>query len=118
MIQRFTIQGRLIGYNDLKSHWRDSWKLKKSEMERIGWEAKRAGIKPVSGKVEISIKCYEPNARRDVDNVYSGACKVVLDALQACGILKGDGQKYVEKVSGSVTVDKKNPRVEVTISEV
>lgn len=66
----------------------------------------------------MTISCYEPNARRDVDNVTSGAGKVILDALQEIGVLQGDGRKYIAQVIYSaVEVDRKNPRVEISIEE-
>ena len=86
-------------------------------MDVIGWEIKKQSIRPVNGKVVITISCYEPNARRDDDNVTSGAAKCILDALQHQRIIKGDGQKYVRCVKRPAAVDRVNPRVEITILE-
>lgn len=43
------------------------------------------------GNVTISFKWYEPNKRRDVDNIAS-AKKFVLDAMQKKGVVRNDKQ--------------------------
>lgn len=116
---RFTIPGRLPGYNELNhGHWAARQRVKSEAMNKVGWTAKATKLKPIRSKVNIKIRCYEPNRRRDDDNVTSGASKVILDALQNCGIILGDGQKYVRCTKYPVEVDKENPRVEVTVAEV
>ena len=85
-------------------------------MNWVMFYALAAHIKPIRGKCEINLVCYEPNARRDPDNVISGARKIVLDALQQMGVLAGDGRKYVSSViDDRVEIDRENPRVEVSI---
>jgi Holliday junction resolvase RusA-like endonuclease len=84
-------------------------------MDVVGWEIKRQRVKPVAGKVTVTISCYEPSRKRDDDNVTSGAGKVILDALKNCGIIKGDGQKYVRCIKNPVEVDRMNPRIEVVM---
>lgn len=80
--------------------------------------ARVARIKPVTGKCEINLVCYEPNARRDPDNVISGARKIILDALQHMNVLEGDGRKYVSSgINDRVEVDRENPRIEIIIKE-
>ena len=113
--QWFVVNGKLPGYNDLHKHYITSYRIKRSAMENVGWHIKAARIEPVDCLVDIRIDCYEKHRRRDVDNVFSGACKIIEDSLQRCGILKGDGQKYVRSVTGNVSVDSENPRVEVII---
>ncbi len=113
--QSFVIEGRLPGYNDLKG---DRWgKVKQPAMDTVMWAAKLQRLRPILGPCEVSILCMEPNTRRDRDNVTSGACKVVLDALQQLGLLRGDGQKYVTGVHTAVEVDRVKPRVVVQIKE-
>ena len=114
--QHFTINGRLPGYNELtKGGWRANYIAKKKGLEQAGWSIKSAQIQPMTGKVEVTIRCYEPNSRRDCDNATSGASKIILDSLQNCGILKGDGQKYVKCIKHPVEVDRQAPRIEVLI---
>lgn len=119
MKQRFVIDDRLPGYNDLHQQpWYKSRRIKQNAMDTVMWYARIAGLKPIQGRCIVTITCYEPNARRDVDNVKAGANKVILDALQQMGILKGDGRKYVaDTYNPPVEVDRRNPRVEVVIED-
>lgn len=118
MIYQFTVEGHLPGYNELHRQWQKSYRVKQEAMDWVIWAARAAKIPPIQDKCRIDIACFEPNARRDVDNVTSGAGKIILDALQQAGILAGDGRKYVGQVAYMpVTVDRLEPRVEVTIRE-
>ena len=67
--------------------------------------------------VRMEYRWYEPNKRRDKDNVVF-AKKFIQDGLVKAGVLHGDGWKWIESFSDDVQEDKTNPRVEVTISEV
>lgn len=60
---------------------------------------------------------YEPNKRRDKDNISSFGRKVIQDVLVQCGVLKDDGWKYVVGFSDRFGVDKENPRIEIKIIE-
>lgn len=47
------------------------------------------------------IKFYEPydrKHRKDDDNVISGGCKVILDAMTAVGVIKDDSPKYIHVI--------------------
>lgn len=61
---------------------------------------------------------YEPNKRRDLDNISSFGRKVIQDALVNAAALKDDGWKHVVGFSDRFEVDKENPRIEVIIREV
>lgn len=119
--QRFVIQGRLPGYNELhKANWQQSRRIKQEGMNRVIAAARWDKLRPVQQyPVAIEIFCYEPNARRDPDNVTSGAQKVILDALQQMGVLQGDGRKYIATLTcPRPVVDREAPRVETIIQEV
>lgn len=45
--------------------------------------------------VNVDITYYEPNQKRDKDNISFGK-KFILDALVRIGILKNDGWKYIK----------------------
>ena len=60
---------------------------------------------------------YEPNKRRDKDNISSFGRKVIQDALVGAAVLKDDGWKHVVGFSDRFEVDKENPRIEVRIIE-
>lgn len=117
-MQKFIIEGRLPNLNDLLkgSHWAVSARAKKAAMESVQWYILQSKTKPV-GKAQITITCYEPNKKRDEDNVLAGACKIILDALQRAKIIAGDGRKYIELVTKPVEIDRENPRIEVEIRE-
>lgn len=117
---KFTVPGQLPGYNQLKGkHWAESARIKCEAMELVMWSAKAAKVPPVRSQVAVKIQCYEPNKRRDPDNVNFGACKVILDALQRIGVLSGDGRKYIhELITPMPEIDRDNPRVEIEMIEV
>ena len=66
----------------------------------------------------IHYKFYEPNIKRDKDNIFSMVSKTVQDALQECHVIDNDGWKNVENFTHEFYVDRKNPRIEVEIEEV
>lgn len=68
-----------------------------------------------SGPVRMEYAWYEPNRRRDKDNVSSFGRKCIQDALVRAGILENDGWKEIDSFSDSFYVDKKNPRIVVEI---
>lgn len=71
---------------------------------------------PIATEVNVAMVFYMPTHRRvDLVNLQE-AC---LDVLVMAGILKDDNSKIVACMDESyVTYDKKNPRTEITITEV
>ena len=61
---------------------------------------------------------YEPNRRRDKDNVSSFGRKVIQDALVRAKILRNDGWNDIEGFQDEFEVDKRNPRIVVELTEV
>ena len=59
---------------------------------------------------------YEPDMRRDADNV-GFARKFVLDGLVAAGVIKDDSRRYVLSCPDRVATDRSRPRVEVEVSD-
>ena len=72
---------------------------------------------PFQNPVVMHYIWYEPDKRRDKDNVVFGRT-FIQDALVAQGLLKGDGWRWVAGFTDEVTVDKRNPRIEITFEEV
>lgn len=66
--------------------------------------------------VWVYFEWIRPNARNDKDNV-SFAKKYILDALQKCGVITGDGWNKVTPYDIRYAVDKRNPRTIVTITD-
>jgi Holliday junction resolvase RusA-like endonuclease len=118
MEQRLIIHGQLPGRNEWikadRRHWAEGGKLKKQATELVAWEAAIQHIKPVE-KCHITIQCFEPDMRRDSDNVVSGAIKPILDGLKLARIIKDDSRKYVNISTLPVELDRENPRIEVWI---
>lgn len=61
---------------------------------------------------------YEPNRRRDKDNVSSFGRKCIQDAIVKAGVLRNDGWNEIVGFSDRFEVDKKNPRIEVKFEAV
>ena len=68
-------------------------------------------------KVWISYHFFEPNRRRDKDNICSYFMKIFQDTLVEKGVLKNDGWDCIEGFDLRFSVDSHNPRIEVTITE-
>lgn len=66
--------------------------------------------------VKLAFRWYEPNKKRDLDNVCF-AKKFILDALVSNGIIIADGWKGVIGFTDEFFVDKQKPRIEVDIKE-
>ena len=68
--------------------------------------------KNISGRFEFHIDVYYPSDRSDLDN----SLKAALDCLQKCKAIEND-RKCV-KIIAQKFIDKANPRIEFTITEV
>ena len=119
---KFTIIGRLSGLNEYTLSCRGNMyganSLKKKNQKVIFEEIREAMLKPISNyPVNLKITWYEPNKRRDIDNIVF-ATKFIQDSLVESGILENDSQKFITGLNHTVMVDTKNPRIEVEIMEV
>lgn len=71
----------------------------------------------VKSPVRIQYTWYEPNRKRDKDNI-AFAKKFIQDALVKNRVLRNDGWNDIDGFSDDFRVDKKRPRVEVRIEEI
>lgn len=115
-MQKFVIPYKLPSLNDYinacrTSPYKGAKMKKKTEQGIMGC---MVGIKPVAGPVVVEMHFWEPDRRRDVDNVES-AKKYILDALVEAGILQGDSPKWVTAVPSYTHYG--GNRVEVTLRE-
>lgn len=120
MTHNITIPGRLPGYNEYINICRRNRyagaKFKKDTETAIMWRMKKYAGLNLTG-VSISFTWYEPNRRRDADNIIS-AKKFILDAMVKLKIVRNDNQKHVYRLLDSkIFIDKDNPRVEIEIQE-
>lgn len=117
---KFIIPGRLPGLNDItdaaRSNRYESAKMKKEYTDLVAWCAKSA-LLPHFERVDLIITWYEPNMKRDKDNIMAGQ-KFILDGLVMAGIIKNDGWKQIRDVTHRFRVDRQNPRVEVELIEI
>lgn len=123
MEYKLTIPGKLPGLNDYiaaertNRHKGAKMKADNGNIVAVSIRQCMRGVR-IDKPVEMHYTWYEPNKRRDKDNISSFGRKVIQDALVQCGVLKDDGWRYVAWFSDRFEVDKKNPRIEVLIKEI
>lgn len=117
-----SIPGTLPGLNEYsaaeRKHRQAAAKLKRETEQRIILTA-RSQLPNVhlSNPVNMFYSWFEPNRRRDKDNI-AFAKKFIQDALVKAGVLKNDGWEEINGFSDCFYVDKENPRIEVQLEEV
>lgn len=113
----FTISGKLPGLNEYIKACRTGAQvgaqMKKKQQKYVEGFIPKAD--PFTTPVIVKISYYEPNKRRDPDNISGFARKVIFDALVDAGILKDDGQDEIERIVESWGIDKKDPCIIVEI---
>ncbi|MDO5293342.1 MAG: hypothetical protein Q4F05_11390 [bacterium] len=123
MQYKFTIDGRLPGLNEyiaaMNSNRHKGNEMKQQSQELIIWHL-RHQLRGTCINKPINIEyCFcEPNMKRDKDNISGFSHKVIQDALVEARIIANDGWKQIIGFSDSFAVDKNNPRIEVTLTEV
>ena len=113
-----TILGSLADLNTIldaaKTNKYKYAQLKKDNTELVAWHMKKL---PKMERVFLKIDWYCKDKMKDPDNI-AAAVKFIWDGLTMCGVLKNDGWKENAGWANHFYVDKKNPRVEITIEEV
>lgn len=116
---KLIIPGTLPNLNDYitaeRRHRQEAAAMKRQAEQVVLVAARRLRRVRLSGPVVMRYAWYEPNKRRDKDNVSSFGRKVIQDALVRAGILHNDGWADIDGFSDDFYVDKANPRVEVEI---
>jgi len=82
----------------------------RSYKEQAGWIAKSAGGDMLAGNVAVTMRVYRAQRRGDLDNY----TKVLLDSLK--GVVFADDDQ-VTQIHAFLDDDKKNPRVEIEVTE-
>lgn len=118
----FTIMGTLPGLNEMtnkaRSHWAAGHTQKRKATDLCRFWVNAARLKPITKPVAVNFDWYEPNLRRDPDNIRCGA-KYVLDALVEASILPQDSRRWIKGLSDTFPPpDASRPRIEVRIEEV
>lgn len=121
-VKKFVIYGRLPSLNDYCKAERTGYHCANNMKQRcqnaIKADIRRSKLKPIKYPIKILYRFYEPNKRRDKDNISGLAHKFIQDALVESGIIKDDGWDYVSSFTDEFYIDKKNPRIEITLCEI
>ena len=120
---RLTIWGTLPGLNEFidanRRNYHAGAKLKKEAQFLVVLSARKCLKRwKATGPVWMTYRWYEPNRKRDKDNICAGGRKIIQDALVEAGVLKGDGWGEIAGFTDEFYIDKKEPRIEVEIEEV
>lgn len=120
---RLTVWGTLPGLNEIIAENRRNYhagaKLKKEAQYTVEMCARKTLKRWKASKpVFMHYTWYEPNRKRDKDNIAAGGRKIIQDALVSCGYIKNDGWHDIVGFSDTFRVDKQEPRVEIVIEEV
>lgn len=116
---KFTIYGTLDGLNEYTRANRGnrySGNRAKRRNQVMVYQALYGIREKFDEPVHITFTWYEPNRRRDMDNI-AFAKKFILDALVSSGVLRGDGWKYITGFTDEFRVSRDKPRIEVEIEE-
>lgn len=113
---QFIIPGTFPSLNVLlKWHWAKRARHRQ-EIERSIRFATSCWHPPPRRKrrARVDLTIYQPYRRLDQDNA-EGAMKPVIDSLRALGLIYQDSPDWLDKTIVQF-VDRKNPRLEITIS--
>lgn len=123
MIYRITIEGRFPSLNefiDANRRRHGSWSggnAMKQRDQHIIMSCLPRGLR-IRKKIFIEYNFFEPNTRRDKDNISGYFHKVFQDALVQAGVIENDGWKNIRGMADYFEIDARRPRVEVVIEEV
>ena len=131
MTYKIVIPGQMPNLNDYLSAERQKFKTYTGKTNTKGNELKQKwtdytiiyirksvrGLK-IEKPVKLHYKFYEPNMKRDMDNVASFAMKIIQDSLVKAKVLKNDGWRWIKGFECEFAVDAESSRIEITITEV
>ena len=121
MIATFVIDGLFKGMND----WRDAIQrsphagndMARAAKRRVESLARQQMVPRFDGPVVVVFDWFEPNLRRDLDNVSGSARKWILDGLVAAGVLPDDNMAPVVGLQDWSHIDPMSPGVIVTLTD-
>lgn len=115
------IPGRFSGLNEFikanrtqSGRWNAGNSMKHKDQQRICQYLPEVRFKR---KIFIEYVFYEPNTRRDKDNISGYFHKIFQDAMVQAGLLENDGWKQIDGWSDYFKIDQRDPRIEVYIEE-
>ena len=123
MAQSVWIPHTLPGMNEIiraakKPSWSDEsyTKLKQSLLQELWLTILTAKLVRPSRPIRVVFNWYEPDKKRDIDNIRAGA-KFIMDALVQAKVISDDGWACVVGMADTFSVDKDNPGVMVVLEE-
>lgn len=118
---RLVIPGTLPGLNEYieaeRAHRQKGAAMKRKWQRSVELALRKQICRPLREPVIMHYTWYEPNRRRDKDNISSFGRKVIQDALVHMKALKNDGWNNIDHFTDDFAVDKPHPRVEIEIEE-
>lgn len=115
----FIIHGRLESLNEYIERCRRNkyagGAMKRKSQDLVINEILIQAVGVVDTPIRLIYRFYEPNNKRDCDNVASYGIKVIQDALVEAGVIPDDSRKYITGYEVEFYTDKENPRIEVVI---
>lgn len=121
MIHTIIIPGRFPSLNEFvdanrrrHGNWNAGNAMKQKDQREICKYIPQLKFKK---RIFIEYNFFEPNTRRDKDNISGYFHKVFQDALVECGAIADDDWKHIRGMADYFEVDKGNPRIEVVIEE-
>lgn len=120
-MKTITINGRFASLNEYiaacrRNQYSGAGMIKKTERDIIA-QLKSQKLKPFRTPVRLWYTFYEPNRRRDLDNVAGYFHKVFQDSLVKAKLLPDDGWDEIVGYSDDFGIDKKHPRIEIKVYE-
>ena len=119
---RLTIPGRFPSLNEWvdanrrrKGNWNAGNAMKQRDQKAI-CECIPKGLH-FKHRIFIEYNFFEPNTKRDKDNISGYFHKVFQDALVEAGCIDDDDWRHIRGMADYFEVDKGNPRIEVIIEE-
>lgn len=118
----FTIKGTLPGLNEYidknrrNVHAGNGLKQKYQRQICKALKAQAPKLK-LKEPVQITYMFYEPNRRRDKDNISGFAHKVIQDAMVECHLLNNDGWANIDAFEDCFAIDRDNPRIVLFVKE-
>lgn len=126
MEYKVVIEGKFPSMNEFidanrrsKGKWNKGNQMKQQSQDEISWQLLQQHRKlHIDKPVKLFYTFYEPNKKRDLDNISGYFHKVFQDAMVHCGIIHNDSWHYIVGFSDTFLVDNKKPRIEIIIQEV
>lgn len=119
--RKIVLPWTMPGMNDyiraIQKHWSEGNQMKRRYQTMAVLSMRHQLNGPLREPVVLHYTWYEPNRKRDKDNICGFGHKVIQDALVELGALRDDGWANVSGFSDRFGVDKKHPRIEILVEE-